>query len=176
MKKLNSSGIAHLMAFVVVVVMCAIGGVAYMVASSAGHVCKKGGPVSQARSGYVVYCGPVQVACSIVGLPAKPAYGSTIKPKLLLSNSSAYKAKVTLYTTVRTYGTPGNAGKVVNQGKFKQTIKAHSQSTKSLKPFKVKYATAKVKYVQYQVALSKNGTPVCIGAAQLPTKPVAKKN
>lgn len=133
MKKLNSKGLSHDLVLVAFVVIFAISGVAYMVASKAA-TCNSADPWSK--------CGPVSQVVSTAKSGAAATCSVTnssktrIKPAITIQNSGmkSIKPTVTVNTSVNANGTTIQSGKDYTFRTIKsgQGIKKNLPAIKSL--------------------------------------------
>ncbi|MDL2362976.1 MAG: hypothetical protein QFB86_01175 [Patescibacteria group bacterium] len=176
MKKLDTRGVAHQIALIAFVVLFAVVGVGYLVASHADS-CNPPSSVSGAVSSSVSSpvsggnCATSNLACTINGVPANPVKGQIVRPTFTVTNAGKTKVAFNAYTDVLAYNNPTKGG-VLSSKHFSQKLRPGSTSTHKMKSYKVAYASATVSKIEYDANFVQNGyQPACSAVMTLPIKP-----
>ncbi len=178
-KKLNMRGFSHDMFLVLFVVVFAIAGVTYLVASHADP-CNPGtvsGPIiypaSGQVSGSISSCNSVHVSCTITGVPVNPKHNALLQPRLTITNKGKKSVKFTYTNYLVSYGT-GKNGKTKTLGVNKHTVTlaAHHATSQLMKQYRVGYASSTIDHVYYQSVMGKPVNRACTSNfIKLPTAP-----
>lgn len=138
-KKLNSVGVAHEFLLVAFVVIFAVAGVGYLVATNANSCGPSGcNSVSGAVSGQAGKSG----SCKISNVPTRPAYGQVITPYVTVKNTG--KKSFTPNMSI-TYALSDSRGLAVGEP-YNQNLR-HGKLAEILKPKK----SVKVNSLMYTV-------------------------
>lgn len=186
-KKLDARGFSHDILIVLFVVIFAIAGVAYLVASHADSCDSSASgvssatsdttsdatcPVSDSTSGAVSSSPESQVTCAITGIPSSPSYNTTLSPQLQLTNNGSSRVVVVTNTVFSLYKPDGTS--VYQQTPYPSTNRTVDQGatyTAPLGAYTVPYSSASIGSGGYEVSISGGGS--CSTRFTLPSAPVA---
>jgi len=119
MKKLDMRGITHDVVAIAFVVVFAIGGIAYLVASHADSCSSAAsGPTSSpvtsvaciTASGPVAGQDTLSGTCALSGVPTNPSYGQQISPNVTFTNTGTIALTPNAIVNVETFGDSGDRG------------------------------------------------------------------
>lgn len=114
-KRLNARGFSHDLLLVAFVVIFAISGVAYLVASRADSCDGSASgvsAVSEPGSGPASGCSITSATCTVTGVPANPAYGQTITPQAYIINTGNTAFVPTYTSKLRIYAANGSVKEI----------------------------------------------------------------
>lgn len=164
-------GVAHEVMLVAFVVIFAIAGVGYLVASHADSCPVTPHPVSSVVTPPNCTLAPAGVSCVIDGVPTNGTYKQIVKPTMIVGNASGkivHKVHIDNYMVA--YGSQGP--RMLSRKLIIQGLSAGNLSFHPFKPYKVPYASSPVQFVVYEAAINQSPTFACSASMKLPAAPV----